>query len=264
MKWSDDKFTYNAKVQKPTVTATDRYGNQLVENTDFTVKYSKKSSKSPGKYTATVTFKGNYSGSTKYTYYIVPGATSTVKANLSTGKTGYDDIKVKWDVVSLASGYRVYYKKSTASKWSYVDCKRKSINNNCTIKNLADGAKYNVKVVAYYKDPNTGKKHEAEKTKSTTVYTLKKITSLAIKKSTSKKVKISWANISGESGYQISQSTNKSKTKIVATYGTTSGKSKTITAKKGKTYYYKVRAYKTVDGKKVYGPWSAVKSYKIK
>ena len=25
----------------------------------------------------------------------------------------------------------------------------------------------------------------------------------------------------------------------------------------GKTYYYKVRAYKTVAGKKVYGPWSA-------
>lgn len=50
----------------------------------------------------------------------------------------------------------------------------------------------------------------------------------------------------------------------MSTYKTTSGKSKVIKAKKGKTYYYKVRAY-TYDskGNKVYGPWSTTKAYKI-
>ncbi|MGN1194851.1 MAG: hypothetical protein ACI4SB_05165 [Acutalibacteraceae bacterium] len=33
---------------------------------------------------------------------------------------------------------------------------------------------------------------------------------------------------------------------------------------KGKTYSFKVRAYKTVDGKTVYGGYSAEKSVKIK
>ena len=75
-------------------------------------------------------------------------------------------------------------------------------------------------------------------------------------------MKVKWTNISGETGYQISQSTTKSKTKIVATYKTTSGESKKVTATKGKKYYYKVRAYKVVDGKKIYGPWSSVKAYK--
>ena len=34
--------------------------------------------------------------------------------------------------------------------------------------------------------------------------------------------------------------------------------------KKGKTYYYKVRAYKVVSGKKVYGKFSTIKKIKIK
>ena len=34
--------------------------------------------------------------------------------------------------------------------------------------------------------------------------------------------------------------------------------------KKNKTYYVKVRAYKNVDGKRVYGKWSDVKRVKCK
>ena len=54
-------------------------------------------------------------------------------------------------------------------------------------------------------------------------------------------------------------------------------KSKTVTVKKGSTvkatikklskgkkYYFKVRAYKTVNGKKIYGAYSSVKSVKVK
>ena len=33
---------------------------------------------------------------------------------------------------------------------------------------------------------------------------------------------------------------------------------------KGKTYYFKVAAYKTIDGTNIYGAYSAVKSGKIK
>ena len=126
--------------------------------------------------------------------------------------------------------------------------------------NLADGVKYNIKVVSY-KIKNGHKCYNAGK--ATNIYTLKTVNGVKIAKDGSK-VKVSWMNISGETGYQISQSTKKSGTDIIATYKTTSGNSKIVSAIKGKSYYYKVRAYKVVDDKVIFGPWSTVIKFVVK
>ena len=39
---------------------------------------------------------------------------------------------------------------------------------------------------------------------------------------------------------------------------------RTVRKTKGKTYYFKVRAYRTVDGKNIYSDYSTVKSIKVK
>lgn len=77
-------------------------------------------------------------------------------------------------------------------------------------------------------------------------------------------MKLSWKNINGESGYQIARSKYKSKSFTVVKTVSAKYSSAKIKTTKGKIYYYKVRAYRTVNGKKVPGPWSAVKSYKLK
>ena len=67
------------------------------------------------------------------------------------------------------------------------------------------------------------------------------------------------------SGYQIVCATDKKFTKNVVKT-TVSGKNltKTVTGlKKGKTYYVKLRAYKTVNGKKIYGQYSSVRTQKV-
>lgn len=78
-------------------------------------------------------------------------------------------------------------------------------------------------------------------------------------------VKVSWNKVSGASGYQIMTGGNSSMTVDDATCATT-GSSKSISytrSKKAFTRYFKVRAYKTVNGKNVYGSWSGVKSVSI-
>ena len=61
------------------------------------------------------------------------------------------------------------------------------------------------------------------------------------------------------SGYQIVCATDKKFSKNVKRVTVSGSKTltKTVTnLKKGKTYYVKVRAYKTVNGKKLYGAYS--------
>lgn len=67
------------------------------------------------------------------------------------------------------------------------------------------------------------------------------------------------------SGYQIEYSTSKSFSnyKIVTTKGA-STLSKTVgNLKRGRTYYVRVRGYKTISGTRYYSTWLAVKSVKI-
>lgn len=78
-----------------------------------------------------------------------------------------------------------------------------------------------------------------------------------------KKVTVSWKKVSGATGYQVSRATSKGGTYTTKkTTSSTKYVNTSLTSKK--TYYYKVRAYKTINGVKYYGKWSAVKLAKVK
>ncbi|MBR1752031.1 MAG: leucine-rich repeat domain-containing protein [Ruminococcus sp.] len=80
-----------------------------------------------------------------------------------------------------------------------------------------------------------------------------------------KRLKVTYKKVSGVTGYQVTYSTSKNFTKSTTKTVTVKGTSKTVKSlKKGKTYYVKVRANKTVGSTKYYGAYSAVKKVKIK
>lgn len=180
----------------------------------------------------------------------IPAAKS-VTAKLA----AYNKIKISWEKVSGAKKYYVY-QKAGSGKYKKVKTVTKT---TCTASNLKGGTKYTYYVVAVDSKGKNG-----DKSKTVSVTTIGKPKNVKVVKKSNTSVTVKWSKAAGASGYQISMSTSAKKTKTKCFVDNASTLSKILSAKVGKTYYYKVRAYKTVGSKKVYGPWSAVKSYKIK
>lgn len=81
------------------------------------------------------------------------------------------------------------------------------------------------------------------------------------------KIKVSWNKVSNASGYQICWYKDKKCKKRVAKKNIANANTTTYSGKgfaKGKKYYVRVRAYKNVNGSKIYGKKSTIKSVKAK
>ena len=144
IKLSKTAYTYNGKVQKPSVTVKDSKGKALKNGTDYKISYPK-GMKNVGKYTVKVTLKGNYSGSKSMTYNINPKGTSVSK--VTAAKKGF---KVIWKKqTTQTTGYQVQY--STSSK--FKSAKTVTISKNKTtsksVGKLSAKKKYYVRVRTY-------------------------------------------------------------------------------------------------------------------
>ncbi|MDO4472979.1 MAG: leucine-rich repeat domain-containing protein [Bacillota bacterium] len=188
---------------------------------------------------------------------IITAAPNKVSTNLY---KNHDTLKVSWSKVTGADGYYVYYKKST---WKSYQKLGTTTALSYSKAKLTDGAKYKFAVYPYM---NIGdQKYRTKNGKSSDyVYTLKKLNKPGVKKSSRSYVRVSWNNIPGESGYQIARSKSSTKNFKIVKRVSKNYKSTKIKTPRYKKYYYKVRAYKTVNGKRIYGPWSSGKSYRLR
>lgn len=183
-------------------------------------------------------------------------------------KSTTTSITLKWKKNEKAAGYYVYAYNSSKKKWVKVkDTKTTSAKiTKISGKKLKAGTTYKFKVTAY---TGSGKKKKtiSDSTLKLTYTTVpKKVSFTSVKKKSSSKAALKWKKVSGASGYEIYMKTgSKGKYKLVKTIkkGKTVSYTKAKLKKKTK-YYFKVRAYKMVGSKKVYGSYSKVKTIKLK
>lgn len=224
---------------------------------------------------------GNYTfptqGLSAGTYFVkVSGCNSAcgrqygVTVNYSVGKPGKfrvssrgsNSLKLAWNKPVGATGYQLQRKSGNSYK-ALATVKGTSY----THKSLRAGAGYSYRVRAYR---TVGGKNYYSGWAYMTAYTkpaTPNLTGLSATKS-GHKIKATWKKVGGSaSGYQIYWAKDKNFKKMVSKT-TVSGQKKTsYTGKnftKGKRYYVKVRAYKTVKGNKIYGAWSKVRNVKAK
>ena len=116
-------------------------------------------------------------------------------------------------------------------------------------------------------EKTTEKKTETTNKENSDFKKIDKVTSLTVKAKKGKKILVSFKKVKNAKGYQVQYSLNNKFTKKTKSITLKSQKKKSVTInnlKKGNTYYVRVRAYKTVGNKKIYGKWSVVKKIKVK
>ena len=185
----------------------------------------------------------------------VPSSTS-VKASSSSYKSN----KITWNKVSGASGYKVYRATSKNGKYSSIKTITSVSTLSYTNTGLQTGKTYYYKVKAYRLVNGSKVYGKYSSYASAKPSLLKPSISLSSGK---RKAYIKWNKISGANGYEIYRSRSKNgKYSKIKTLTATSYTNSNLSSKK--VYYYKVRAYRNVNGKKVYSPYSSIKYIKIK
>lgn len=197
----------------------------------------------------------------------VPTAPVTPNVTQPTAKK-VTDVKLKaktnttltfsWTSQAYAEYYNIYKYDSKKGKYVKVGTTAGNVNT-FKVRGLPEGSYFRFKITAVV-GGNEGARSEPYKV----VTNPRKVQTKLAKSTKKKKITFKWKKTTG-TGYQYQWSTSKNFKKNYLTK-TTKKTSVTIsTSKSRKTYYVRVRAYKThSNGKKYYGKWSTVKKVKVK
>lgn len=191
----------------------------------------------------------------------VAGKARLGKVKIATANSeSYSTIRVTWNKVSGANGYKVYRSTSKDGKYAAIGSTAKNSAVTFLDKKAVTGKTYYYKVRAYRNV--SGKKVYGSYSVTEKAKAVLSAPTLSAG-STSKTAVLEWSKVKGADGYQVyaSDSKNGTYTRIKITKGTGATDESLLT---GKTRYYKVRAYRKVNGKAVYGSFSKIKKVTVK
>ncbi len=161
----------------------------------------------------------------------------------------HNAVKITWKKAKNAKKYQVYRAASKNGKYKLIKTTKSRTFTNTK---LTTGKKYYYKVRAV-----NGTKKGAFSRKKYAIPKLKKTTGAKAASAGYNSLKLTWKKVNGAKGYQVYRATSKNGTysKVKTTTALSFTNTKLTT---GKTYYYKVRAYKKVGSKTRYGAFSTV------
>lgn len=241
--------TYTGSSIKPSPTV--KYGSTtLKKNTDYTLSYSKNTN--VGTATVKITGKGNYYGTLSKTFKIVK-SNPTITAKQSTYK--------------MATNVSVIYiggkTNGGALTYSSSDTALASVSSKGLIKSYSKTGTATITL----KSAATSNVNAGSKTVTVKVYSRpQQVTATKITRPLKNYFRLYWNTTTITSGYLIKYSdtsTFKNRKYYWVTSDTTSAKTLKDSLS-GHYVYAKVRAYRTLDGKRFYGKYSDVFKIKVR
>lgn len=205
-------------------------------------------------------YKKNSAKEGKGTYSAVQKAWTVKKVEITkTSGTSGNSVKLTWDKVSKASGYRIYRSTKETSGYKLI----KEINSATTVSykdtTVKTGKVYYYQIVAInkIKGDEIG---QGDYSDTLRVPVLKTVEWNSITLQDDNTFLMQWNSVKNADGYELAIAYKENGTfETLAKLQGTSCIQDKLTA--GQTYYYKVRAYaKLTNGKTVYGEWSNVQS----
>ena len=241
-----DSYVYDGKEKRPAVTV--EYGNMVLNSSDYDVVYS--GNVHPGTAIVTVTGKGDYTGTIEGEFKIRKAANSIA-------------VTAKYTKISKTKAQT--FKLNVRAKGGALSCKSNSKNVKVDKNGKVTIAKNFVGKAVITITAGNGDYVTVSKKVTLTVNPSKPVLS-SVKNTSGRKLSVKWKKSSQGTAYQIQYAVKSNfsgaKSKFVSGASRTS---KTLTGlKKNKTYYVRIRTYKTVSKVKYYSSWSTVKKTKIK
>lgn len=185
-------------------------------------------------------------------------------AELSARTLGASEIELTWKKSSHVTGYQIYRLDGQTGKYVKIATVEESMPASYIDRKLSAATEYSYKVRAYKNFEGTSyygsfSNVKSQVTKPDKVQRLKASTKASA-------VTLKWAASENVTGYQIYRLNTKTKKyeKIATINGADKITYKNKSLKKGKTYRYKIRAYKKYNGTTYYGGFSSVSRIKVK
>lgn len=212
-----------------------------------------------GKVTITATAADGFGVKAKTIVYVTPKQMAApVVKNKNNAST---QLTLKWNKTEGASGYYIYQYDTQTSTWKLVRTITKGKTLSCTISKLSPLTSYRFRISAYKKMNNVI--FEGAKSPSTSFITAPAKTSISAVTYSNQTLKVTPKKLSRVSGYEI----RYANTKDFSSYYTYTFAKSSVSFKpylSNGTWYVQIRAFKNYQGKKVYGKWSATKSFAVK
>jgi hypothetical protein len=186
---------------------------------------------------------------------------STSPALTSAVSTGYNSIKLSWAKQPGVTGYEIWRATSSTGTYSRVTTLTATASTYTNI-GLTTGRAYYYKIRGYYKNTAGGMVYSNLSTIAKGAIP-KLSTPVLTTTAGTDRIKLTWKAIPGAYGYKIYKKTSATGSFYLAKT-VTGGTSTTWTnyyLTTGKTYYYRMVAYRVVSGKTYYSNYSSI-SYK--